>query len=716
MADAKNNTLENIIRTIATELSLEPKQVAGVLEMIAAGATIPFMARYRKEATGSLDEVQLQAIRDRAEQLEQLQQRKDAIFKSLEERNLLTPELQATIEGAQTMTALEDAYLAYKPKRRTKATMARELGLEPLAELILEQKSDANPQQAARSFVNKEVADVETALQGARDIIAEWVSEDAEMRANLREIFVRRASITTKVVKGKQEEGKKYQDYFDWQESIAKVPSHRLLAMLRAENEGIIKLGIRPEDDLAIYQLEKKKLSRSASRQSREQMQLAIQDSYKRLIAPSLETEIRNFSKEKADDEAITVFVTNLRQLLLEAPLGQKRLLALDPGFRSGCKVVVLDEYGHLVANQAIYPHPPQSQTEQAGKEITALVKKHAVEVIAIGNGTAGRETERFVNALGLADVLVVVVSEDGASIYSASPVAREEFPDHDVTVRGAVSIGRRLMDPLAELVKIDAKSLGIGQYQHDIDQKKLKGSLDDTVMSCVNAVGVDVNSASKELLSYVSGLGPSLAKNIVTYRAENGPFDSRKKLLKVPRLGAKAYEQAAGFLRIRDAKNPLDASAVHPERYAVVEHMAKDLKTSVAQLIADDALRQKIDLKSYVQDDIGLPTLKDILSELEKPGRDPRESFEAFSFRDDINEMTDLREGMTLMGIVTNITDFGAFVDVGVHQDGLVHISQLANKFIKHPSDVVSLHQKVEVTVVSVEIDRKRIALSMIG
>lgn len=700
---------------IAGELGLQQRQVNATLQLISEGATIPFMARYRKEVTGSLDEVQLGQIRDRVDQLEALDKRREAILKSLEERELLTDELKSAINKADSLNTLEDIYLPYRPKRRTRATIAREKGLEPLAQAIAEQRPNYDPYTEAAAFVSaeKEVEDVEDALKGARDIIAEWTNEDADARARMRILFMNKATVSAKVMRGKEEEGIKYKDYFEWNESIAKIPSHRLLAIRRGEKELILSLSIRPEEEEAVAQLERQFVQgRSASA---EQVALAVQDTYKRLMGPSMETEIRVATKDKADVEAINVFVDNLRQLLLAAPIGKKRMLALDPGFRTGCKVVALDELGNLKENTAIYPHPPVNKGSAAAAIIHDLVVRHGIEVIAVGNGTAGRETEAFVGSIGLPkEIPIVMVNENGASIYSASAVAREEFPDHDLTVRGAVSIGRRLMDPLAELVKLDPKSIGVGQYQHDVDQNALKKSLDDTVMSCVNGVGVEVNMASKELLTYVSGLGPSLAQNIVSYRAENGPFLSRVALKKVPRLGAKAFEQAAGFLRIGDAKNPLDSSAVHPESYGIVKQMAKDLGVSVSDIIEQEALRKQIQLQKYASDTVGLPTLKDIVEELAKPGRDPREQFEVFQFAAGVNAISDLHEGMVLPGIVTNIVDFGAFVDVGVHQDGLVHLSQMAYKYIKHPTEVVKVHQTVQVKVIGLDIGRKRINLSM--
>ncbi|MEL6133272.1 MAG: Tex family protein, partial [Bacteroidota bacterium] len=676
------------IQVISRELGLQSFQVGNVLSMINEGATIPFMARYRKEATGSLDEVQLAQIRDRVEQLEALGKRRQAILKSLEERELLTDELKQGVEEAKTLTDLEDIYLPYRPKRRTRATIAREKGLEPLAKQIFDQESGLNPLQAATSFVNpqKEVASVEEAIKGAKDIIAEWVNEDKTARGRIRDLFEHKAQVAAKVIKGKEEEGAKYKDYFEWKESIETIPSHRMLALRRAEKELILSLSIRPDEEEAIYRLSYQFVKDKG--QTGQIVREAVEDSYKRLMAPSLETETRISAKDKADAEAIRVFVDNLQQLLMAAPLGKKTVLALDPGFRTGCKVVCLNTEGKLLEHTAIYPNPPQRQTTQSAAVVHDLIAKYKVEVIAVGNGTASRETESFLRDIGLpSSITIVMVNESGASIYSASAIAREEFPNHDVTVRGAVSIGRRLMDPLAELVKIDPKSIGVGQYQHDVDQNMLKKSLDDTVISCVNKVGVELNTASKQLLTYVSGLGPTLADNIVKHREANGPFQSRKDLLKVTRLGPKAYEQAAGFLRIREATNPLDSSAVHPEAYHVVEQMAGDLGTNLKDLMSDTSLHKKIDLQKYTSESIGLPTLKDIVEELAKPGRDPRDQFETFQFAEGINEMSDLREGMVLPGIVTNITDFGAFVDIGVHQDGLVHLSQLANRFVKHPT-----------------------------
>jgi uncharacterized protein len=701
---------------IATELKLTPQQVEVVINLLGEGATIPFMARYRKELTGSLDEVALAAIRDRHEQLAELDSRKEAIVKSIEKQGFLTSELAKLIEEAETMTELEDIYLPYKPKRKTRASMAKEKGLEPLAVLIFAQnKIDLD--NTASTFVNAElgVANTQEALDGARDIMAEWISENQEARKNIRELFWQDGIIQSTVIKSKAEsdEAQKFKDYFDWKEPIKKTPSHRLLAMRRAEKEGFILLDISPEEELAIQSLEKQFVKSSSP--SSEQVKLSVRDCYKRLLKPTLESEVRVETKMLADAEAIKVFAANLKKLLLASPLGQKRVLALDPGFRSGIKLVCLGAQGELQFDTVIYPLEPQRETAKSATVVLGLCDRFKIEAIAIGNGTASRETESFVKSIGLPkEIMVVMVNESGASIYSASEVAREEFPDKDITVRGAVSIGRRLTDPLAELVKIDAKSIGVGQYQHDVDQTKLKAGLDDVVMSCVNSVGVELNTASKELLSYVSGLGPQLAKNIVEYRNQHGAFKSRGELTKVARLGDKAFEQCAGFLRVRDSKNPLDTSAVHPERYELVEKFAKDLGCSVKDLMTSAELRKKLDLKKYVTDSVGLPTLTDILSELEKPGRDPREKFEVFSFEEGVNEIKDLKVGMVLPGIVTNVTNFGAFVDVGVHQDGLVHISHLSDRFIKDPNQVVAVQQKVKVTVTEVDVPRKRIALSM--
>lgn len=700
-------------KKIALELSIAEKQVSTTAGLLDEGATVPFISRYRKELTGSLDEVQVAAIRDRVQQLRELDKRREAILKSMTEMGKLTPELEKQINEAETMVALEDIYLPYRPKRKTRATTAREKGLQPLADLLLEQgRADLDLEAAKYIDEEKGVNSAEEALAGARDIIAEHISENAEVRTKMRALFLEKGTFQSKVITGKEEAGIKYKDYFDWTEPVKSAPSHRILAMRRGEKEEILWLDIQPLEDEAIHLLEQ--LTVTANNESSQQVKLAIGDGYKRLLKPSMETEIRLFTKKKADEEAIRVFAENARQLLMAAPLGQKRVMAIDPGFRTGCKVVCLDEQGKLLEYTAIFPHIGAGNGKEAEKTTRHLVEKYNIEAIAIGNGTAGRETELFVRNLDLPGINMVMVNESGASIYSASDVAREEFPDKDVTVRGAVSIGRRLMDPLAELVKIDPKSIGVGQYQHDVDQNKLQLSLDDTVISCVNAVGVELNTASKQVLAYVSGLGPQLAQNIVDYRNEHGAFKRRDQLKKVARLGDKAYEQAAGFLRIHDAGNPLDASAVHPERYALVEQMAKDLKCSVKELIDNTPLRKSIPLQKYATETVGLPTLNDIMAELAKPGRDPREQFEAFSFTDGVNAIGDLKIGMKLPGIVTNITNFGAFVDIGVHQDGLVHLSQITNRYIKDPNEVLKVHQKVEVTVTEVDENRKRISLSM--
>lgn len=699
---------------IAEELTLSPRFVAATAELLDEGATVPFIARYRKEMTGTMDEVQIAAVRDRLLQLRELDKRKEAIIKSLKEQEKLSDELEKQVMEAETMARLEDIYLPYKPKRKTRATKAREKGLQPLADMLMAQGS-INPEGEAEAFLSeeKEVPTVEEALQGARDIIAETINEDAEARKTVRELFNKEGVFKAKVIPGKEEEGAKFKDYFEWEEAIKDAPSHRILAMRRAEKELIISLDSTPDEEVAVANLNKQFVSGTGP--ASEQVKLAIKDGYKRLMKPSMETEIRLDSKKRADEEAIRVFAENLRQLLLAAPLGQKAVLALDPGFRTGCKVVCLDKQANLKDFKTIYPHEPQRQTMQAEAVLRELCERHNIEAIAIGNGTAGRETEAFVRKINLpGSPLIVMVNESGASVYSASEVARDEFPDQDITVRGAVSIGRRLVDPLAELVKIDPKSIGVGQYQHDVDQSALKHSLDDTVMSCVNAVGVEVNTASKQLLTYVSGLGPQLAQNIVSYRAENGPFKSRAALKKVPRLGDKAFEQAAGFLRINDATNPLDKSAVHPERYPLIKQMAEDHGCTVQDLMQQESIRKQIDLKKYVSEGVGLPTLQDIMQELARPGRDPRQQFEAFSFTDGVNEIGDLSPGMKLPGIITNITNFGAFVDVGVHQDGLVHVSHMADRFVKNPADVVTVQQKVEVTVLEVDVARKRISLSL--
>ena len=702
------------INKISAELNILPRQATATIELLDEGATVPFISRYRKELTGSLDEVAIAAIRDRINQLRDLDKRKDAILKSLKEQEKLTPELEKKVLDAETMAILEDIYLPYKPKRRTKATVAREKGLEPLAKTVFEQE-EKDIKKIAEAFIDgeKEVNSIEEALQGARDIIAEWVNENAETRATMRSLFLDKGSFKSTVIPGKEEEGIKYKDYFEWEEAIATAPSHRVLAMRRGEKELILMLDAFPPEEDAIHLLEKQFVKGDS--EAGEHVKTAIKDGYKRLLKPSMETEVRLTTKKRADDEAIRVFGENLRQLLLTAPLGQKNVLSLDPGFRTGCKLVCLDKQAKLLYNDTIFPNEPQKKTAESGALIKHLCEKYDIDAVAIGNGTASRETESFVRSLGLPkNIAIVMVNESGASIYSASEVAREEFPDKDVTVRGAVSIGRRLMDPLAELVKIDPKSIGVGQYQHDVEQNALKQNLDDVVMSCVNSVGVEINTASKQLLMYVSGLGPQLAQNIVEYRDTHGAFKDRGSLRNVPRLGDKAYEQAAGFLRIQHAKNPLDSSGVHPERYALVEKMASDLNCSIDQLIQDESLRKKIVLKNYVSDTVGLPTLNDIMEELAKPGRDPREHFETFAFQEGVNHMEDLKVGMKLPGIVTNITNFGAFIDVGVHQDGLAHISHLSDSFVQNPAEVVSVQQKVEATVLEVDIARKRISLSL--
>ena len=709
-----NNTIMDTNRNIllvAKKLGLHDWQVENTIRLMDGGATIPFISRYRKEMTGSLDEVQLMHIKEEYERLKDLDNRKEAVIKSIEEQEKMTPELRKRIDNAVTMSELEDIYLPYKPKRRTRATIAREKGLEPLAILILDQKEN-NPALKAEGFLNDDVATIEDALTGASDIIAEWINEDEKARKQLRYLFDKEAVIYSRVVKGKESEGIKYSDYYDWSEPLKKCPSHRLLAMRRGEDEGFLRLSLEPDEQHALDILNS--IFIKGRNNSSEIVSGAVKDSWKRLLSSSMETEFRNISKEKADIEAINVFAENLRQLLLGSPLGEKNVLAIDPGFRTGCKVVCLDRQGNFIHNETIYPHPPQNETAMSIKKILSLVNAYKIEAIAIGNGTASRETEEFIKWVKFEnDIQVFVVSEAGASIYSASKTARDEFPDYDVTVRGAISIGRRLMDPLAELVKIDPKSIGVGQYQHDVDQQKLQKSLDDVVMSCVNAVGVEVNTASKHLLTYISGLGPQLAQNIVDYRAENGPFMARKELLKVKRMGEKAFEQSAGFLRIRNAENPLDASAVHPESYHVVEKMSKDLGCELKELITDENKRKEIKLEKYITPVTGLPTLKDIIQELAKPGRDPRSKIKEFSFAD-VHSLEDLSEGITVPGIVTNITKFGAFVDIGIKQDGLVHISNLSRSYVSDPSTVVKLHQHVMVKVIAVDIERKRVQLSM--
>jgi uncharacterized protein len=695
---------------IAGEVKIAPQQVHAVAKLLAEGSTVPFIARYRKEATGSLDEVAIQTIRDRLEKLAELDKRLEAICESLNERNLLTDELKKQVETASSMTELEDIYLPYRPKKRTRATIAKEKGLEPLAAQLF--KQDGKPIDVT-PFINPEkgVETEEDAWNGAKDIVAEWINEDARVRGVLRVLYERSAQLQAKVVKKKEAEAAKFRDYFDWQEPLSKAPSHRILAILRGEKEGFLTVHAVPDEQEALTIVEK--LVVKGNNPASQRVRAAAQDAYKRLLMPSLEGEILKAAKERADQEAIHVFAKNLRELLLAAPLGQKRVLAIDPGFRTGCKVAVLDEQGTLKQNVTIYPTQGEKQQTAAAAIIQELCRQHDIQAVAVGNGTAGRETETFLRDLKL-DVPVTMVAESGASVYSASEVARQEFPDHDVTVRGAVSIGRRLQDPLAELVKIDPKAIGVGQYQHDVDQKALKRGLDDVVMSCVNGVGVEVNTASIQLLTYVAGLGPQLAQNIVKWRETNGPFRTRQEFLKVARLGPKAFEQAAGFLRIHNGENALDSSAVHPERYPLVEKMAHDLGSQVENLLHNATLRKQINLQQYISDDVGLPTLQDILAELDKPGRDPRPVFEVFSFSDQVHTLEDLKPGMKLPGIVTNVTNFGAFVDIGVHQDGLVHISQLADRYVKDPAQVVSVRQKVEVTVLTIDRERKRIALSM--
>ncbi|HLW08736.1 MAG TPA: Tex family protein [Marinilabiliaceae bacterium] len=701
-----------ILDIIVKETNISKKQIENTLLLFNEGATIPFISRYRKEMTGSLDEVELGIIKERYEKLQEIQKRRESILSTIDEQGQLTPELKKALETTWDANELEDLYLPYKRKRKTRATMAKERGLEPLADAIM-YHNVRDVEIKAMDFINDEVPTAEEALQGARDIIAERINEDAKAREITRTIFERKAIISSRVVKGKEEEAIKYQDYFDYSEAIQRCPSHRLLAIRRGEKEGFLKVSVSPEPEEVLERLSR--LFVKGVDGASQQVQMALEDGYKRLLSPSIENETANVIREKAELEAIRVFTANMRQLLLSPPLGQKRVLTIDPGFRTGCKIVCLGSQGELLHNETIYPHAPQNETKQAYRKIDTLIESYKIESIAIGNGTASRETESLIRNMHFnREVQVFVVSEDGASVYSASKVAREEFPEYDVTVRGAISIGRRLMDPLAELVKIDPKSIGVGQYQHDVDQNKLKESLDQTVESVVNSVGVELNTASHHLLSYVSGLGPQLAKNIVEFRNENGPFTNRKSLMKVPRLGAKAFEQSAGFLRIRDAKNPLDNSAVHPEAYAIVEKMAKDLSCNVSDLIQDKSLRDKIDLTKYVSDKVGMPTLKDIIAELEKPGRDPRKIIKVFEFSPHVRSIEDLRQGMVLPGVVTNITNFGAFVDIGVKQDGLVHISQLADRYISDPNDVVSLHQHVEVKVLDVDIVRKRIQLSM--
>ncbi len=705
---------DHIIK-IATDLNISVTSVGAVAKLLEEGATVPFIARYRKEATGSLDEVAITKIRDDIERLAALDDRRAAVKKSLEERKLLTPELQVSLDAADTLARIEDIYQPFKPKRRTRATIAKERGLEPLAQYLMENQ-EADCTDKASEFINaeKEVADVETALAGARDIIAENIADSADARAAVREYFEKESNLSSKVMFGKEEEGAKYRDYFNWSERASDAPSHRILAVRRGESEGFLIMRIVPEDCAGAVSI-LKKLFVKGNGESAKQVSLAAEDSYSRLLSSTSETHMRLEVKKRADEDAVKIFANNLRELLMSSPLGRKNVLAIDPGFRTGCKVVCLNRQGDLLHNDVIYPEQGDFKVREASQKILDFCKKFEIEAIAIGNGTAGRETEAFVRSLGLpASIAIVMVNESGASIYSASDVAREEFPNYDITVRGAVSIGRRLMDPLAELVKIDPQSIGVGQYQHDVNQTMLKRSLDDTVISCVNSVGVEVNTASKQLLSYVSGLNATTASNIVEYRNASGPFKSRKELLKVKGLGAKTFEQAAGFLRIRGGDNPLDASAVHPERYGVVEKMAADIGTDIQTILRDSSVRAKIDLNKYVDGELGMPTLKDIMQELGKPGRDPREKFEIFSFAEGVNKIEDLQEGMRIPGIVTNVTAFGAFVDIGVHQDGLVHISELSDTFVKDPNDVVKPQQKVSVYVMEVDGARKRISLSM--
>ena len=705
--------MHDLERHISQTLHLPEQAVANTLKLLTEGATIPFISRYRKEATGGLDEVQITSIDTAYKKLQELSKRKETILNTIDEQGKLTNELRSRITQCMDATELEDIYLPYKPKRRTRAEVARNKGLEPLAKMLMAQNSNGIESMAMR-FVKNEVKNTDEALQGARDIIAEWVNENERSRSLIRNIFAREARITSKVIAGKETEADKYRDYFDWSEPLSRCSSHRILAIRRGENDGFLRVSITPTDDtIAIERLERQFIRTNG--ECAKQISLAVRDSYKRLLRPSIETEYANSSKAKADEEAIRVFAANLKQLLLAAPLGQKRVLAIDPGFRTGCKVVCLDEQGNLLHNETIYPHPPKSDYTGAARKLTRLVEQYKIEAISIGNGTASRETEMFVTSQRYDRTLqVFVVSEDGASIYSASQVAREEFPDYDVTVRGAVSIGRRLMDPLAELVKIDPKSIGVGQYQYDVNQNELKASLDRTVEYCVNSVGVNVNTASKHLLTYISGLGATLAQNIVNYRTEHGPFSSRSELKRVPRMGEKSYEQSVGFLRIPGAKNPLDNSAVHPERYSLVEQMAKDLRCTVSELITNTELRAKIDINRYTSSTVGLPTLQDILCELEKPGRDPRQAIEVWNFDERIRTIDDIKAGMVLPGIVTNVTNFGCFVDIGIKENGLVHVSQLADRFVSDPTSIVSVHQHVTVRVLEVDNTRKRISLSM--
>lgn len=699
---------------ISQLLNISATQVEKTIGLLNEGATIPFISRYRKEVTGGLDEVQIGNIKDQFDKLTELSKRKESILASIEEQGKMTPELKKRIEDSWNSTEIEDIYLPYKPKRVTKAEIARKKGLEPLAKIVMMQ-TEANLQMSIKSFIKGEVKNEEEALQGARDIIAEWVNENEEARNAVRNSFVHTAVISSKVIKGKEEEGNKYRDYFDFSEPLNRAGSHRLLALRRGEAEGFLRVSITPDTESCTERLKRRFVRNRGA--SSEQVSIAVDDSFKRLLKPSIETEFANSSKAKADEEAIRVFAENLRQLLLAPPLGQKRVLGVDPGYRTGCKLVCLDAQGTLLHNEAIFPHPPQNEKGKAAAKVAQLVSTYAIDAIAIGNGTASRETEDFITNIRYdRKVQVFVVSENGASIYSASKIARDEFPEYDVTVRGAVSIGRRLMDPLAELVKIDPKSIGVGQYQHDVDQPSLKKSLDQTVESCVNLVGVNVNTASMHLLTYVSGLGPSLAKNIIEYRTAHGPFHSRRELMAVPRMGEKAFEQCAGFLRIQNGENPLDNSAVHPESYPIIEKMASDLNCTVTDLIKNKELKKKLSLKNYVTNKIGMPTLQDIMEELDKPGRDPRQTIQVFAFDPTVKTIENLREGQVLPGIVTNITNFGCFVDIGIKENGLVHISELADRFVSDPTQVVSIHQHVKVKVLSVDLARKRVQLSMKG
>jgi len=713
MSTENNSIPAKFISLIANSLSLSEKQVLNAIQLFNEGATIPFISRYRKEMTEGMDEVQLADTKDYYDKLCELAKRKLAVLKSIEDQEKLTTELKSRIDNCWNITELEDIYLPFKPKRRTRAEIAREKGLEPLAKMLMKQEVN-NVEQLAQPFIKGDVADVQDALKGARDIIAEWVNESESARNAIRNIFSREAIISSKLIKGKEEEAQKYRDYFDMSEKLARCSSHRLLAMRRAEAEGFLRVNIIPEDEHCIERLER--IFVKGKMQSSDQVTEAVQDAYKRLLKPSIETEFASESKAKADTEAIRVFAENLRQLLLAPPLGQKRVLGIDPGFRSGCKLVCLDAQGNLLHNETIYPHAPQNETSQAMRKVQKMVEAYNIQAIGIGNGTASRETEQFIqNTRFDREVQVFVVSENGASIYSASKIAREEFPGYDVTVRGSISIGRRLMDPLAELVKIDPKSIGVGQYQHDVDQNQLKKALDQTVENAVNKVGVNLNTASKHLLTYISGLGPQLAQNIVDYRTENGAFKNRKQLMKVPKMGAKTYEQCAGFLRIPDSANLLDNSAVHPESYGIVEAMAKDLKLEVKELIHNKDIYKIIDLQKYITPKVGLPTLKDIIQELEKPGRDPRSTIQVFEFDANVKTISDLRTGMELAGIVTNITNFGAFVDIGIKENGLVHVSNMADRYISNPAEVVSVHQHVKVRVLEVDVTRKRVQLKLL-